>query len=70
MESLARLVVYMFLAIAAIVFVIAFLLTRYTIKKKFPNMHWAWYFLVVPGVMAVSFGIGLLLLKMIASINA
>lgn len=69
MESLALLVLYMALAITAIVFIIVFILARYILKRFFPHMHWAWYFLIVPGVILISFLIALVVLKIITLMN-
>ncbi len=70
MESLALLVVYMALGIIAIVFIPVFILTRYFIKKKFPTMHWTWYFAIVPGAFVASFILGLQILRLITQLNA
>lgn len=70
MESLVLLVMYIALAITLIVFIVLLVLTIILRKKYFPGMHKAWFFLLVPLLLVLSFLISLVILRILGSMNS
>lgn len=69
MESLALLVVGISLAISLAIFIPLLFTFRSVQKRKFPSWHGAWYILIVPLLLVVSYAMGIFILVMISRWN-
>ena len=66
MESLALLVVLIALVITVFIFALVLFIVIRVQKIKFPHLSKLWYFLIVPLTLLASFGISLLILRILA----
>ena len=69
MKSLALLVVGIALAISLAIFIPLLFAFRSLKKRKFPSLHGAWYILIVPLLLVVSYAIGIFILVLISRWN-
>jgi hypothetical protein len=67
MESLVLLVVTISLVITLIIFALVLFAVIRIQKLRYPNMSKIWYLLIVPLTLLASFGIALLILRIIAT---
>ncbi len=70
MESLAFKVTIIALVIIVFIFVGFILLTRFFLNRKFPTIPGAWYFLIIPMLLAISYLLAIVVLKSIVMLNS
>ena len=70
MESLARLVVLIALAITAMIMAGCALLWAAVLRRRFPGLSARWWLLWVPLLFGFSFLLALVVLRLLATINA